>query len=455
MSGMWLGSIVSVDCGNVLGVFQGEISNVDGCNQTISLINVSRNSVKCQVPEVTLSTLDIKNLKLIESTANRDFKHNNTNNFENTPAKESSSLSSNGHNANFQASEDNQKKKGENKKKGRSKGVDVKKFMKEKDEACFNVAVDSEVLDIDFDFEKNLALFDKRAVFDEINALSKSDHIRLVDCNKRGETKYRHDENVLASDLPILKQISLPGACTQEYVTDTGLVVPSVSIDFKKKLYKKGEEAGHKEIVRMEMIGRAACEMVLHLVGGSHRLNPQNNHQRPTVVILSGSHIQGAQAVNCGRHLANHCAIVTILSPPQKADTHSLLSSELKLFNMSCGKTVHSVSDLPPTVDIIVDALQSYENPQQTTFTASARQWAKQTKAPVLSLDPSPEMDSSFKPNFILSPGLPFPFRSDGCSIHICDVGLPSGVFKNAGCSYSSPFGSKFVIPLYPRIENS
>lgn len=107
---------------------------------------------------------------------------------------------------------------GDNKKKGR-KGPEGKKWMKDRDEACFNVAVDSEVLDIDFDFEKNLALFDKRAVFDEINALSKSDHIRLVDCNRRGETKYRHDENVLASDLPILKQISLPGTCNKEYVT--------------------------------------------------------------------------------------------------------------------------------------------------------------------------------------------------------------------------------------------
>ncbi|GFS68052.1 HTH_48 domain-containing protein [Trichonephila clavipes] len=61
MSGMWIGSIISVDCGDVLGVFEGEISNVDGENQTISLINVSRNSVKCQVPEVTLSC---KNLNL-------------------------------------------------------------------------------------------------------------------------------------------------------------------------------------------------------------------------------------------------------------------------------------------------------------------------------------------------------------------------------------------------------
>lgn len=54
MSGKWNGSIITVDCGSVLGVFEGEISNIDIENQTVSLINVSRNSVKCSVPEITL-----------------------------------------------------------------------------------------------------------------------------------------------------------------------------------------------------------------------------------------------------------------------------------------------------------------------------------------------------------------------------------------------------------------
>ena len=54
MTEQWNGSIVSIDCGSVLGVFEGEISCVDVNNQTLSLINVSRNSIKCSVPEITL-----------------------------------------------------------------------------------------------------------------------------------------------------------------------------------------------------------------------------------------------------------------------------------------------------------------------------------------------------------------------------------------------------------------
>ncbi|GBO17355.1 Enhancer of mRNA-decapping protein 3, partial [Araneus ventricosus] len=181
-------------------------------------------------------------------------------------------------------------------------------------------------------------------------------------------------------------------------------------------------------------------------------LNPQNTHQKPSVVILCGSHIQGAQGVNCGRHLANHCTLTTILIPAQAKDSHSIVSSELKLFSMCCGKTVNSVSSLPSSVDFIVDALESHENTKQEekAWITSARQWANQAKAPVLCLDPPPNC-SSTEHNFILSPALPFAFRSDKCSIHVCDIGIPKGVFLNAGCTYSSPFGSKFVIPLYPR----
>lgn len=47
--------------------------------------------------------------------------------------------------------------------------------------------------------------------------------------------------------------------------------MPSVSIEFKKKLYKKAEEVGFTLKVRSEMIGRAASEMVLQLLGGNHR----------------------------------------------------------------------------------------------------------------------------------------------------------------------------------------
>lgn len=49
----WVGSVVSIDCGATLGVYQGEVSSVDRVSQTISLKHPYHNGVKCPVPEVT------------------------------------------------------------------------------------------------------------------------------------------------------------------------------------------------------------------------------------------------------------------------------------------------------------------------------------------------------------------------------------------------------------------
>lgn len=49
----WLGSIVSINCGDSLGVYQGRVSAVDQVSQTISLTRPFHNGVKCLVPEVT------------------------------------------------------------------------------------------------------------------------------------------------------------------------------------------------------------------------------------------------------------------------------------------------------------------------------------------------------------------------------------------------------------------
>lgn len=109
-------------------------------------------------------------------------------------------------------------------------------------------------------------------------------------------------------------------------------------------------------------------------------------------------------------------------------------------------------SDLPSNVDIIIDALDSVENPKiiDGDWHASARKWAKQSKATLVYLDPPPECKCEEK-DIILAPALPFAFENDKCSLNICDIGLPQGIFYTSGGSYSSPFGSKFIITLYPK----
>ena len=54
MSDAFLGSVVVIDCGSVLGTYQGLVSDVDKTAQTISITHVLHNCLQCSVPQVTI-----------------------------------------------------------------------------------------------------------------------------------------------------------------------------------------------------------------------------------------------------------------------------------------------------------------------------------------------------------------------------------------------------------------
>lgn len=98
--------------------------------------------------------------------------------------------------------------------------------------------------------------------------------------------RFRHDENVLTSIPTTYRQITVPKQEFCEYVTDEGLIIPSISKTLRNKLWAAADRLGLTWERRIELMGRAAAEMALQLVGGGHRLNPHNTHQCPTIVIL-------------------------------------------------------------------------------------------------------------------------------------------------------------------------
>lgn len=99
------------------------------------------------------------------------------------------------------------------------------------------------MIEEDFDFEANLAMFDKEREMQEIEAdlmSNKPDIVRLVHCNVRQpEPKFRSDENVLAgAGVTDYRQI-ITGeeeVGDRQFVTDSGLVVPSISLQLRERL---------------------------------------------------------------------------------------------------------------------------------------------------------------------------------------------------------------------------
>lgn len=92
--------------------------------------------------------------------------------------------------------------------------------MRPKDDECFGDGTDED-LDTDFDFEGNLALFDKAAVFSQIDGTNSHSN-RAQHHSTQGEQKpvsYRHDENILEGKAIVYRQITVPQHGGKEYCT--------------------------------------------------------------------------------------------------------------------------------------------------------------------------------------------------------------------------------------------
>lgn len=93
--------------------------------------------------------------------------------------------------------------------------------MKHRDDECFGDGMD-EGLDTDFDFEGNLALFDKAAVFSEIDTSERRNGARSRGTpQEQTPSRYRHDENILEAKPIVYRQITVPQPGAKEYCTGT------------------------------------------------------------------------------------------------------------------------------------------------------------------------------------------------------------------------------------------
>lgn len=72
----------------------------------------------------------------------------------------------------------------------------------------------------------------------------KPDIVRQSENNRGSVPKYRHDENVIESEPTAFRQIAVPAAGVREYVTDDGLVIPSITVDLHRQLIGAADRLG-------------------------------------------------------------------------------------------------------------------------------------------------------------------------------------------------------------------
>lgn len=430
----WRGFLVRVNCGDI-GIFEGRVSSINEQEGFLLLQNASLDGKFVPCSHVTIRTSDITDLKIV-STETMEFKQSDPNQPTSEGTKEQVT---------------SQRKPAMGKKlftpdKKRNSGNETKKSLKKKDAECFGTPLDK-VNKPDFDFEKNLKLFDKEAIFEKLKGNGSATTPEKK--TRSSERKLRHDENILEQEPVSMRQIVAPLEHTgREYHTDEGVVVPSISVELKKKLIRASESMGFNAAQWNENAGLCTCQMALQLIGGSHRLTQRNAHQTPHVVVLAGPNLVGIHSICAARHLANHKVQVTLFVPVK---TENLVPHLALFFHTGC-KLVSSIAELPTQpVDLVINALIGHdaEPEDEMSKLIPVIRWANNNKAPVLILDPcSRAKILGVEPKWSLAFALPLIEVPSDCRMYLADVGIPKGIFSAVDIKYTSPFEDKFVIAL-------
>ncbi|KFB53332.1 AGAP003131-PA-like protein [Anopheles sinensis] len=314
------------------------------------------------------------------------------------------------------------------------------------------------LMDEEFDFEKNLALFDKQAIWNEIDAIqtkaSEGEKRQRQAPNSAAKTKYRHDENVLASIPAQYRQIEIECAATalasQEYVTDEGLVIPSVPATVRNTVEQLAEGNGLSRQRQNDFLARGATELALQLLGGSRRLTPNNQHQWPKIVVVcDGTQSERLNEVgfSTARQLACH-GLETVVYVSSVTDP-TRVSTELPLYMATGNKFTLDVNTLPPC-DLVIAAVTTPK------LSERLRAWITNSRAPVLAIDPPGAGLEGISIKCSILPILPVNGidANDACGrLYLCNIGIPNQFFNRAGIAYKSPF-DKFVIPIHRRKED-
>lgn len=180
---------------------------------------------------------------------------------------------------------------------GNGNGKNGRRYQNSKMET-FGTPVTDPTMEEDFDFEKNLALFDKQAVWEKINQMNsgKPDllHHQAMgghsgyhgNSRQQSQPKYRHDENILQSQPTQYRQIEVDYNSSRDYVSDDGLIVPSIPLIVRNRVQTAAEAMGLTWERQMDILSRGACDTALQLLGGGPRLKPNNKHQWPNIVVV-------------------------------------------------------------------------------------------------------------------------------------------------------------------------
>ena len=501
----WIGKSISIKCVEPAGtVFQGTIKEVTP--EVITIVRVFRNGVpmtmKKPETEVKIASANILSLELIPEVAgpssstgvarptpvkqtqstdnNRSAKNQQQNRNNKSPSNSQGITSANNGKKFFansgppvdflrptaQVDEPVPQQRGNNNfnsrnqeqaPNGNGNGKNGRRYQNPKE--TFGTPVNDPTMDEDFDFEKNLALFDKQAVWEKIDhqlSGSKPDllHHQGSGQNSYGyqrqqhqsQPKYRHDENILQSAPTQYRQIVVDYNSSRDYVSDDGLIVPSIPLIVRNRIQTAAEAMGLTWERQIELLSRGTCDTALQLLGGAPRLKPNNKHQWPNIVVLCEEPYNERKSeigICTGRMLATHGLKVVVYV--RELTGLSRMSYELDLFKATGNKHTCEIRELPSSPDLIIISSR------MSQLAPDISKWVAESRSPVLAIDPPVGGFVKIQAKCSILPILPLDdINMNACGkLYLCNLCIPDKFFHDAGIRYSSPFGHKHVIPIH------
>jgi len=499
-----VGYLVSVECKNTF--YQGVIDVLDVANNVLRLKKCYANGMNCGTNLVEIKNDEIDNIEIIADASNAtkylmseksasSSTINGKNHSQSQPQIHQASTNGNGNsNSNKRATKWSPKLSN-----GSSSASSYEHPPSDLNEACFNQSsCNDDSLTGDFDFEKNLALFDKHAFSQTISnpagSMKPSASAHALDAPKTiyqplsienlfsfhsnlnrqqathangdatkplrssaSHRNYRCDEMILDTGEPVvLAQIQVPCASTKHYVTDDGLIVPSITRELRASLFEQSLKEGFGKSRLVECMGKCCCEMALLLLGGPIRFHPKNRHQKPRVLVMANAgEMQGAYALSLARLLSSRNVFVFVYLHEADGGERQLVEAEMRLLRLTDARlcaTVEEMSSEPP-LDLIVNGLDSAVSARNSAMGSqlafrSLLKFVATCKASVLSIDP-PMEGSVIEAKWSVVPVLPQAMSPNCGRLYLCDLGFSRKLFEMVAIKYQSPFGAKFLIPLH------
>ncbi|KAI7873142.1 YjeF N-terminal domain-containing protein [Mucor mucedo] len=299
----------------------------------------------------------------------------------------------------------------------------------------------------EFDFQKNLDMFDKAKVFAEIRESDETAPEELLVTLNRLPQKV----NLLPTENVLSVERTPYNETTSDDLGD--------ETQMAHVLHECTKASPAFDELAMENAGRGTSFLLLQLLS-------QMDVVSPSIVILVGNNKNGCSGLIAARHLINHGCLVTVCISTEQPLTAAMKRHEsmTKKFGVIIVYDILELGEADFIVDAILGAEDNLAESPDCDIICKTVDWVnEQTDKPVLSVDFPTGVDAStgtalyaeqhvIRPKWTLCLGAP----KSGCKslrvtgeLFLVDIGIPRLCWKRVGIKGNTiPWGADFLVPL-------